>query len=240
MPNFLSNFFQSLFVADSGSAEAPAVARHAYPGGRVEPDRLESVALTRTPSAPEGERGGVVHSLLASSTQFQGDLDAVGGIKIEGTVAGSVRVSEGVLVLTGTIRGDVFAETVFIDGNVEGSLCATRVLMGSNGHVQGTVRYAEMHWQQGARIDGEVRQVSAADLVNAIANPPSQARVQAQAQARAQSHVQPYPQTQNNPPTQPQTQPTAAKAKEEKQPPLTTSNARTMRVVQPHAPIAAT
>jgi cytoskeletal protein CcmA (bactofilin family) len=236
MPNFLSNLFQYLFASASESAQPPPAARRASLGGRIEPDHLESVALTRTPSAPEGERGAVVQSLLATNTQFQGDLDAVGGIKIEGTVAGSVRVSEGVLVLTGTIRGDVFAETVFIDGNVDGSLCATRVLMGSNGHVQGTVRYAEMHWQQGARIDGEVRQVSAADLVNAIANPLSRA----QPQAQAQSHVQHNAHAQHNPPTPTSTQPIAAKTREEKLPPLTTSNARSMRVVPPHAPIAAT
>ena len=111
-----------------------------------------------------------VCSLVAEGVMIRGDMEVMNGIKIDGRVEGSIRVNEGRFVLTGFVRGDVYSETAFINGTIEGDVYATRIILGPLGRVKGAVSYAQMHWREGATIEGKVRKVSAEEMVQGVAD----------------------------------------------------------------------
>lgn len=148
-------------IARMFPSRGAGTARPAPTGMSLAPTNLEAVAATPSPQSPPATTPGqlpVVCSLLAEGVHFQGNMVVKGGIKIEGVVNGNVEVTDGgVLILTGHVTGNVVASTAFINGAVHGDVFASRILLGPNGHVRGKVSYVDMHWQQGACVDGEVR-----------------------------------------------------------------------------------
>ena len=65
-------------------------------------------------------------SLVGETLQLEGDLRSSGNVDVAGLVNGNVFVSEIRIIETGSIRGTLEAETVEINGHVEGKISALR------------------------------------------------------------------------------------------------------------------
>lgn len=103
----------------------------------------------------------VIHSLVSSLSSITGNLEFQGGVEINGRVDGNVTGSgAGSSVSIGpsaVINGTVRAETVIIDGTVNGPIFASStVLVKGKGKVLGDVSYGSMQMNAGAIVHGRL------------------------------------------------------------------------------------
>ena len=110
-----------------------------------------------------------IDTLIGKGVRVQGDIDFLGGMHLDGAVAGNVRsdsapdstlsVSE-----TGAIEGSVEVPNVILQGQVRGDIrAAERVVLGATARVAGDVYYGVIEMTLGAQITGKlVRIVPAA------------------------------------------------------------------------------
>jgi cytoskeletal protein CcmA (bactofilin family) len=107
-----------------------------------------------------------IDTLIGKASKVQGDLEFVGGLHLDGSIAGNVRadpsqdsslsVSE-----TGSIEGNVEADSVMLNGAVKGDIMARgRVVLGSTARVQGNVYYGVIEMTLGAQIMGKLTRVA--------------------------------------------------------------------------------
>lgn len=123
------------------------------------------------------KRNAPVEILIGRTARIRGDIDFVGGLHLDGTVAGHVRAdaaSPSMLSIseTGCIDGSAEAGNVILNGTVKGDIRATgRVVLGPRSKVHGDVYYGVIETALGAEIlgrlvpaaEGEARQEPAAE-----------------------------------------------------------------------------
>lgn len=103
-------------------------------------------------------RGGLANILIAG-TYLKGNLNADGGVRIDGTVDGEVAVS-GTFVLgkSGVIKGTVKTKDALIGGKVIGNIKSQgRVELKNGSHVNGDIICKRLTMEEGAIFDGFCR-----------------------------------------------------------------------------------
>jgi cytoskeletal protein CcmA (bactofilin family) len=107
-----------------------------------------------------------IDTLIGKASRVHGDLEFVGGLHLDGSIAGNVRADpvEGSSLSvseTGSIEGNVEAENVMLNGTVKGDIVARdRVVLGATARVQGNVYYGVIEMTLGAQIMGKLTSVS--------------------------------------------------------------------------------
>ena len=105
--------------------------------------------------------GGLI-TLIAQSTEIEGDVRFLGNMEIEGLVngnllaldqdAGTMRIME-----KGCVQGDVHVPNVVINGRVLGDVHASKYLeLASNAVVEGNVYYNILEMVRGAQVNGKL------------------------------------------------------------------------------------
>lgn len=114
-------------------------------------------------------RAPPIRSLIGEGTRLTGELRFGEGLRIDGEVHGDV-VATGdgatMLVISENARvcGKVIAGHVIINGTVEGPVESTDLLeLQPKARIFGDVRYETLEMHQGARIEGEIRPIQAAE-----------------------------------------------------------------------------
>ncbi|HVI89414.1 MAG TPA: polymer-forming cytoskeletal protein [Dongiaceae bacterium] len=105
----------------------------------------------------------IVFSVLQAGLVIHGDIVVDHGVTILGYVDGDVTSTSGLVHVGpgGLVRGTVSGEHVVIDGTVEGSIAARRVLC-INGRAKGDINYAgTLKLGNAASIEGQVTRVAA-------------------------------------------------------------------------------
>ena len=110
-----------------------------------------------TPSSPSpAER---VTSVLGPGINWQGNLRGSGGVRIEGTFEGLIKI-RGLVVVGETGRvtcEDLQANTVIVAGAVRGNITAEKLEIRSTGRVWGDVTVVAFATEEGAFLRGSVR-----------------------------------------------------------------------------------
>jgi len=110
-----------------------------------------------TPSSPTpAER---VTSVLGPGINWQGNLRGSGGVRIEGTFEGLIKI-RGLVVVGETGRvtcEDLQANTVIVAGAVRGNITAEKLEIRSTGRVWGDVTVVAFATEEGAFLRGSVR-----------------------------------------------------------------------------------
>lgn len=107
-----------------------------------------------------------IDTLIGQGARVQGDVEFVGGMHLDGIIAGNVRsdaapgssltVSE-----SGSIEGNVEVPTVFLHGAVKGDIRAREhVVLGATARVEGDVYYGVIEMTVGAQITGKLLRVA--------------------------------------------------------------------------------
>lgn len=111
----------------------------------------------RSAGAGEGPAAGL--SIIGAGMRVVGDISADGVVKIEGTVVGTVRAAQQVLVAKGgEVEGDVVAREAIIGGEVRGGIYAEeRVELQATSVVHGDVATKRLFVQEGGEINGVLR-----------------------------------------------------------------------------------
>lgn len=114
-------------------------------------------------------------SVIGTGMRVIGDVESNGVLKIDGTIDGSVRSAQQLLLgKTGVINGDVYAVDAILGGAVVGTiLVADRVEIQGTSSVQGDIHTKSIVVFEGGMINGAVRMGEALQSPPPLAAPKS-------------------------------------------------------------------
>ena len=96
-------------------------------------------------------------SLLSSDLTIKGNVSSSGDIQIEGTIEGDVRAHLLTVGETATIRGEVIADDVVVNGRVIGRVRGLKVRLTSSAKVEGDIVHKTIAIESGAHFEGSVQ-----------------------------------------------------------------------------------
>jgi cytoskeletal protein CcmA (bactofilin family) len=109
-----------------------------------------------------------IASLIGTTTTITGNIEFTGGLRIDGTVKGSVRCAEGdkggmlVISESGRIEGEVRAGHLVVAGRINGPVTAAQLIeLQPKARIQGDVRYRALEMHHGAIVEGMMIHLSA-------------------------------------------------------------------------------
>ena len=106
-----------------------------------------------------------IDSLIGASTTIEGDIDFVGGLRVDGRVKGHIHSSNSgpsTLVISekAIVDGEIRVSHVVVDGSVNGPIYASEYLeLLPNARITGDVSYRTLEMQVGAVVDGRLLHV---------------------------------------------------------------------------------
>ncbi len=102
-----------------------------------------------------------IASLVGTTTTVTGNIEFSGGLRIDGTVKGSVRCVDGekggmlVISESGHVEGEVRAGHLVVAGRISGPVTAAQLIeLQPKARVQGDVRYRALEMHHGAVVEG--------------------------------------------------------------------------------------
>lgn len=110
-----------------------------------------------------------IDSIIGPGMLFEGDIQFVGGLHIEGEVRGNIRSEKGeeallVVSETGKIVGEVNVRTVIVNGTIIGTVKAHDLLeLQSSSMVSGDMFYSSLQMQPGAVVEGRLAHIDESD-----------------------------------------------------------------------------
>lgn len=113
---------------------------------------------------------GALETLIGRRTEFKGDIDFSGGLRIDGKIRGNVRASgsgETSLVVSehGQVEGNVDVTNVVINGVVNGNVNSSgKVELQAGARVNGDVHYRVIEMALGSAVNGSM--VRATEPIN--------------------------------------------------------------------------
>jgi len=96
-------------------------------------------------------------TLIGLTSHFRGDLSIKGEVRIEGIIHGLVNADSVVLGQAATVKGDITAKKIIVEGKVEGILKAKEIIeVKSTGKVLGEIFTNKISIMEGGVINGKV------------------------------------------------------------------------------------
>ena len=100
-------------------------------------------------------------SHIGETLQLEGDLRSSGCVDIAGLITGNVFVSETVITESGSVRGQLEATSIEINGHVEGKISADTVIVGRSSVIKGYIFFKNtLKTEEGADIDGYIKRIN--------------------------------------------------------------------------------
>ncbi|TDK49862.1 bactofilin family protein [Antarcticimicrobium luteum] len=96
-------------------------------------------------------------SVLSSDLHISGNLKTTGDIQVEGTVEGDIRAHLLTVGETATIKGEVSADDVVINGRIVGRVRGLKVRLTSTARVEGDIIHKTIAIESGAHFEGSVQ-----------------------------------------------------------------------------------
>ena len=107
-----------------------------------------------TPSAPKAKPPA---SILSADLVIKGNLKTTGDIQIEGTVEGDIRAHLLTVGEGATVKGEVMADDVIVNGKVVGRVRGLKVRLTSTAKVEGDIIHKTIAIESGAHFEGSVQ-----------------------------------------------------------------------------------
>jgi len=100
-------------------------------------------------------------SYIGETLQIEGDLRSSGIVDIAGLINGNVYVEDTIVKETGSVRGQIEANTIEVNGHIEGKITATNIIIGKNAIIKGDIFFKNtLKTEEGADIDGYIKRVN--------------------------------------------------------------------------------
>ena len=118
--------------------------------------RRDDADLTQEETSVQTDR---ITSVLGEGTKYLGKLTGEGGVRIEGTFEGEIKLN-GLLVVGTTGRvtcEDLRARAIIVAGTVRGDLTANKVEIRATGRVWGNVTTVAFATEEGAFLNGQIQ-----------------------------------------------------------------------------------
>ena len=127
--------------------DAPAAATSAAPKAAPSGDFKSSSAPKTKPPA----------SVLSADLHVTGNLKTTGDIQIEGQVDGDIRAHLLTVGEGATVKGEVMADDVIVNGRVIGRVRGLKVRLTSTARVEGDIIHKTIAIESGAHFEGSVQ-----------------------------------------------------------------------------------
>ena len=96
-------------------------------------------------------------SVLSSDLLVTGNLKTTGDIQIEGTVEGDIRAHLLTVGEGATVKGEIVADDVVVNGRVIGRVRGLKVRLTSSARVEGDIVHKTIAIESGAHFEGSVQ-----------------------------------------------------------------------------------
>jgi cytoskeletal protein CcmA (bactofilin family) len=133
---------------ESESASTSAAASHSS-SASSQPKSSEFKA-----SAPKAKPPA---SVLSADLHVTGNMKTTGDINVEGTVEGDIRAHLLTIGESATIKGEVVADDVVINGRIVGRVRGLKVRLTSTARVEGDIIHKTIAIESGAHFEGSVQ-----------------------------------------------------------------------------------
>ena len=107
--------------------------------------------------SPPVARGKAVASVLSSDLTVVGNLKTTGDIQVEGVVEGDIRAHLLTVGESATIRGEIVADDIVINGRVIGRVRGLKVRLTATARVEGDIIHKTIAIESGAHFEGSVQ-----------------------------------------------------------------------------------
>ena len=114
-------------------------------------------ARTKTDFTPSAPKAKPPASTLSSDLTITGNLKTIGDIQVEGTVEGDIRAHLLTVGEGATIKGEVVADDVVINGRIVGRVRGLKVRLTSTARVEGDIIHKTIAIESGAHFEGSVQ-----------------------------------------------------------------------------------
>src|SRR6056297_2133755 len=133
--------------ADESSAPIPAPQDSLTSSSSSKSTEFKSSAPKAKPAA----------SVLSSDLHITGNLKTTGDINVEGTVEGDIRAHLLTVGESATIKGEVIADDVVVNGRVVGRVRGLKVRLTATARVEGDIIHKTIALESGAHFEGSVQ-----------------------------------------------------------------------------------
>jgi len=130
----------------SEKADAPALNVPAKPISPMAPS-----------PAPVASKPKPAPSTLSSDLVVKGNLITTGDIQVEGTVEGDIRAHLLTIGEGATVKGEVVADDVVINGRILGRVRGLKVRLTASARVEGDIIHKTIAIESGAHFEGSVQ-----------------------------------------------------------------------------------
>lgn len=96
-------------------------------------------------------------SIICSDMEIKGSVKSAGAVQIDGTVEGDVSAGDITIGASGSILGEIKAETLRVKGKIQGSIRARKVELETGASVIGDIFHAALVIQPDATFEGKVK-----------------------------------------------------------------------------------
>ncbi|MEL6467407.1 MAG: polymer-forming cytoskeletal protein [Pseudomonadota bacterium] len=96
-------------------------------------------------------------SILSADLHVTGNMKTTGDIQVEGTVEGDIRAHLLTIGESATIKGEVVADDVVINGRIVGRVRGLKVRLTSTARVEGDIIHKTIAIESGAHFEGSVQ-----------------------------------------------------------------------------------
>lgn len=101
------------------------------------------------------EAQGSLETLIGQDSIIRGEIISKGVVRLDGTLEGSIQADYLILGRSGSVKGDMSAREIVVDGTVEGDLHAEELVeINPDGAVEGNIRTAKLIITEGAFFSG--------------------------------------------------------------------------------------
>ena len=160
--------------------KAGDAAKPAAPESKADASHSAPASTEFKASAPKAKPPA---SVLSSDLHVTGNLKTTGDIQVEGTIEGDIRAHLLTVGEGATIKGEVIADDVVVNGRIVGRVRGLKVRLTSTARVEGDIIHKTIAIESGAHFEGSVQRQD--DPLNAKGGKQSGGQAQAQAPAQA-------------------------------------------------------
>ena len=127
-----------------------------HPTPETEPTRAP--IMDSYDHAPQqGMRTRTGPSVLSSDLTVKGNITTQGDAQIEGVVEGDIRAHQLTVGESATIRGEIVADEIIVNGRVVGRVRGLKVRLSATARVEGDIVHKTIAIESGAHFEGSVQ-----------------------------------------------------------------------------------
>ena len=117
----------------------------------------EKSTMNKAAPAPAAPKAKPPASVLSSDLTITGNLKTTGDIQVEGVVEGDIRAHLLTVGEGATVRGEVVADDVVVNGRIVGRVRGLKVRLTSTAKVEGDIIHKTIAIESGAHFEGSVQ-----------------------------------------------------------------------------------